>query len=219
MHLASIGKPDLLWTVNILARSVTKWNKACGNTWRDRQATSTKRNITDNNVLLTTKVQDCKFFRPRLFFAHSDAKGNLTPYSSSHSIDHMPLDMVNPRSKRHTRVFLPCQTKHFRGQRSCHSNDHTSPILRHLSRPDRVDLDWSLERINLDSSISIRYVRTTEQLADMSTNGALTTIQWKSLVWLFDVHPPSSLNVDRSISESSCSSVALNTHLAMSQRA
>ena len=26
--LASIGSPDLLWTVNVLARSVTKWNKA-----------------------------------------------------------------------------------------------------------------------------------------------------------------------------------------------
>ena len=29
-YLARIGRPDLLWTVNILARSVTKWNKACG---------------------------------------------------------------------------------------------------------------------------------------------------------------------------------------------
>ena len=26
--LASIGSPDLFWTVNVLARSVTKWNKA-----------------------------------------------------------------------------------------------------------------------------------------------------------------------------------------------
>ena len=38
-----------------------------------------------------------------------------------------------------------------------------SPNLSHVSRSHRVDLDWLLERINLDSSISIRFVRTTEQ--------------------------------------------------------
>ena len=30
LQLARIGRPDLLWTVNLLARSVTKWNRACG---------------------------------------------------------------------------------------------------------------------------------------------------------------------------------------------
>ena len=29
LYLARIGRPDLLWTVNILARAVTKWTKAC----------------------------------------------------------------------------------------------------------------------------------------------------------------------------------------------
>ena len=29
LYLARIGRPDLLWTVNILARAVTKWNKSC----------------------------------------------------------------------------------------------------------------------------------------------------------------------------------------------
>ena len=38
-----------------------------------------------------------------------------------------------------------------------------SPSLRHVSRSHRVDLGWLFERINLDSSIPIRYVRTTEQ--------------------------------------------------------
>ena len=31
-YLANIWRPDLLWSVEILARSVTKWNKACGKT-------------------------------------------------------------------------------------------------------------------------------------------------------------------------------------------
>ena len=29
LHLASIGRPDVLWPVNKLARSITKWTKAC----------------------------------------------------------------------------------------------------------------------------------------------------------------------------------------------
>ena len=29
MYLARIGRPDLLWTVNVLARAVTKWTQAC----------------------------------------------------------------------------------------------------------------------------------------------------------------------------------------------
>ena len=29
MYLARIGRPDILWSVNKLARSITKWTKAC----------------------------------------------------------------------------------------------------------------------------------------------------------------------------------------------
>ena len=29
LHLALIGRPDILWSVNKLARSITKWTKAC----------------------------------------------------------------------------------------------------------------------------------------------------------------------------------------------
>ena len=29
LYLARIGKPDILWSVNKLARSITKWTKAC----------------------------------------------------------------------------------------------------------------------------------------------------------------------------------------------
>ena len=50
----------------------------------------------------------------------------------------------------------------------------------------------------------------------MLTKSAFTTIQWKSLMRLFDIHPPPNLNVDRSHSESSYAAVSLITHLAMS---
>ena len=31
LYLARIGRPDILWSVNKLARSITKWTKACDN--------------------------------------------------------------------------------------------------------------------------------------------------------------------------------------------
>ena len=31
LYLARIGRPDILWPVNKLARSITKWTKACDN--------------------------------------------------------------------------------------------------------------------------------------------------------------------------------------------
>ena len=59
----------------------------------------------------------------------------------------------------------------------------------------------------LDSSIFIRYVRTTAHLSDMLTRGAFTTLQFKSLMRLFDIHPPSHLNVDHSLCEESCAAL------------
>ena len=50
-------------------------------------------------------------------------------------------------------------------------------------------------------------------MADVLTEGAFSTIQWKSLMQLFDVHPPPQLNVDP---ESSCSAVSQQTPLVMS---
>ena len=74
-------------------------------------------------------------------------------------------------------------------------------------------LDWLFERIKLDSSISMIYVRNTAQLEDMLTTGAFTTRQWKSLVRLLGIRPPSNLSVDRSLSESSCSVVSPKKNL------
>ena len=63
-----------------------------------------------------------------------------------------------------------------------------SPKLTHESRTQPVHLDGLFERINLDSSLSIRHVRAGDQLADMLTEGAFTTTQWKSVMRLFDIH-------------------------------
>ena len=72
-------------------------------------------------------------------------------------------------------------------------------------------------KINLGTSMSVRYVRTTEQLADFATKGAVTTTQWKCLMRLFEFRPPTKLCVDdRSRSQSSCAAVAEDPVFAMS---
>ena len=71
-----------------------------------------------------------------------------------------------------------------------------SSNLKHVSRTHRVDLDWPFERINLDKSMSIRFVRTTEQSADMSTKGS-TEISDA----VVQMHPQTKLHADRNSSE------------------
>ena len=129
-------------------------------------------------------------------FSPSDAEGNLT----------------GPSYKLHS--FFHSVDQLFRG-RSSHSCEHKK------SQSHGVDQEWFFERIKLDSSISSRYVRTTERLSDILSICALTTIQWKSLMQLFHIHPPPNLNVDRlnvdrSFSESFCSAVSQKIPLATS---
>ena len=49
-----------------------------------------------------------------------------------------------------------------------------TPTMRHVSRTHRVELDWLFDRINLDSKIQIKYIDTTNQLADILTEGNFT---------------------------------------------
>ena len=49
-----------------------------------------------------------------------------------------------------------------------------SPILRHISRTHRVDLDWLIERIKVDPGIKIKFVGTDQQMADMMTKASFT---------------------------------------------
>ena len=93
--------------------------------------------------------------------------------------------------------FIPCHAQHFSLQRSSHPN------LRHVSRTHHVNLDCPFQRINLDSSSAVRYLRNIEQLADMLTTAAFAVLQRKSLMQFCDFYPPFDLNVDRSLSESS----------------
>ena len=71
LHLARIGRPDPPWTVNHLARSVTKWNRACDL----RPARLITRLTTSSTVTLENQIVDCKL---RLTATFRVAKINFT---------------------------------------------------------------------------------------------------------------------------------------------
>ena len=61
--------------------------------------------------------------------------------------------------------------------------------MRHVGRTHRVDLDWLFERIHKDPAISIKYVNTKQQLADILTKGSFTEATWKVLCELMQIQP------------------------------
>ena len=62
-----------------------------------------------------------------------------------------------------------------------------SPAMRHVSRTDKVALDWLFDRINLDSKFQIKYIDTKNQLADILTSGNFTRDEWKHLLNFFSI--------------------------------
>ena len=59
-----------------------------------------------------------------------------------------------------------------------------SPNMRHVQRTHRVDLDWLFERIMRDKAISIKYVNTKQQLAEILTKGSFSEATWLVLLEL-----------------------------------
>ena len=62
-----------------------------------------------------------------------------------------------------------------------------SPTMRHVSRTHRVAPDLLFDRINLNSSIQIKYIDTKNQLADILTKGNFTRDEWNHLLSLFNI--------------------------------
>ena len=60
-------------------------------------------------------------------------------------------------------------------------------MMRHVSRTQRVELDRLSDRINLDPKIHIKYVDTTNQLADLLAEGSFTRDEWCHLLCFVDV--------------------------------
>jgi len=62
-----------------------------------------------------------------------------------------------------------------------------SPSMRHLSRTHRVDLDWLFERFRDDPGVSIKYINTKIQIADILTKGSFTAEMWNKLQGLSSI--------------------------------
>ena len=62
-----------------------------------------------------------------------------------------------------------------------------SPSMRRVSRTHRVAIDWLFDRINMDPRIQIKYVDTTNQLADILTKGSFTRDEWNHLIHLLNI--------------------------------
>ena len=57
--------------------------------------------------------------------------------------------------------------------------------MRHVSRTQRMALDWLLDGINLDPTIQGKYVDTRSPLADILTKGTITRDERNHLLQLF----------------------------------
>ena len=62
-----------------------------------------------------------------------------------------------------------------------------SPTLRHVSRTNRVALDWLFDRITLVPKIQLTYIDTKNQLADFLTKGNFTRDEWNHLLCWFNI--------------------------------
>ena len=62
-------------------------------------------------------------------------------------------------------------------------NKGRSPTMRHVSRTQRVALDWLFDRI----TFQIKYIDTKYQLADILTKGNFTRDEWNHLLCLFNI--------------------------------
>ena len=61
--------------------------------------------------------------------------------------------------------------------------------MRHVMRVHRVNLDTLWERLRTDPSLSMRFVGTKQQLADILTKGSFTKIVWDELRELIQTGP------------------------------
>ena len=59
--------------------------------------------------------------------------------------------------------------------------------MRHVSRTHRVALDWLFDRINLETKIQMKYVDTTNQLADILTKQSFSRDEWNHLLFQFNI--------------------------------
>ena len=114
-----------------------------------------------------------------------ELQGNLSRNTTLHMKNKNPTKHVNLDLNHVDHVSSNVRSSRF-GAMLCVFEDNEavikmiikdrSPTMRHVSRTQRVALDWFFERINLDPKIQIRYIDTKHKLEDILTN-------WKFHTW------------------------------------
>ena len=98
-------------------------------------------------------------------------------------VDYVPPNVPKPRGKAKLVI--------------CEDNDAVIKMcikarslnMRHVPRVHRVDLDWLFERILRDANITMKYVNTKQQMADILTKGSFTAAAWGQLLSLIQCGP------------------------------
>ena len=263
--LARIGRPDILWSVNKLARSITKWTKACdkrlnrlisniqhtceyrqychvGNTakqcrlglFQDSDFAGDLEDSKSSGGTLCifgshTFVPISWMCKKQTAVSHSSTESEIISLDTGLRLDGLPAlelwDLIvsvlgsvsqisdrtgrlvdvkrNQKSQRKINVMenidsVPSNVQSSRQEALLYVFEDNeavikmiikgrSPSMRHVSRTNRVALDWLFDRINLDPKIQIKYIDTKNQLADILTKGNFTRDEWNHLLCLFNI--------------------------------
>ena len=178
----------MLWSVNKLARSITKWTKACDK--RLNRLISYIHHTCDCVmwvILQHNAGWDC--FKSPIFAGDlEDSKstsGGTLCVLGSHTF--VPISWMCKKQTSVSRssteseiISLDAGLRFSHQEALLYVFEHNeavikmivkgrSPTMRHVSRTHRVALDRLFDRINLDSKIQINYIDTKNQLADILT--------------------------------------------------
>ena len=148
LYLARIGRLYILCSVLKLARSITKWTKACDKRL-SRLISSMIIQVNTGKIVMWETQQN-----------NPDWDCFKTPILQE------IMKIRNPLLEEHCAFLEVFEDNEavikmiIKGR---------SPTMRHVSRTHRVALDWLFDRINLDPKIQIKYIDTKNQLADSLT--------------------------------------------------
>ena len=218
LYLARFGRPDILWSVNKLARSITKWTKACDK--RLNRLISYIHHTCEHKqyCYVGHSAKQCRLG----LFEDSDFAGDLEDSKStsgrilcvfgSHTF--VPISWM---CKKQTSVSHSSTESEIisldAGLRldgllalelwdlivsvlgnMTQTTERTgrpviSPTMRHVSRTHRVALDWLFDRINLDPKVQIKYIDTKNPTCWHSNQRKFHTWWVESFVVLVQYQP------------------------------
>ena len=146
LHLVTIGRPDLLWSVKTLARTVTKWIKACE---KRLPRLSNKPKITGISGRCESKLKIANLVYSKML--HLQASGGLLSVFGSHTF--VPISWM---CKKQAAVFAALRSlKLFRLTKVSVGGwfNSSSILLSACLKQCSVKLSWNFECYKRDKVI------------------------------------------------------------------